>query len=784
MTDEEKKLAKEFVHLHVHSHYSLLDGLGKIPDIVERTKELGMDAIALTDHGSMYGIIELYETAREAGIKPILGVEAYLAPRKMTDKTPRIDNNNRHLTLLAHSLDGYKNLLKITSKAHLEGFYYKPRVDYDFLQEHSDGIICLSGCLNGPVAKAFSQNNPKEAKRQAEILAKIFPERFYLELQHHKDCEEQEVANKGMIELSKEIGLPLVATADMHYILQEDAEVQDVLVCIQTGRLISEKNRMSMMDFDLSMTLPEKMVKNFAHVPEAIANTRKIADMCDVELDIGNAYLPHFDKPEGFDDDYDYLCWLTTKGMIERYGDPKLVENDDFDRKEVLKTIDQKYVERMEYEMGVIKNMGYPSYFIIVWDFVKYARENDILVGPGRGSGAGSIVLFALRITDICPIEYGLLFERFLNPDRISLPDVDLDFADDKRGEVIKYVTEKYGKDRVAQIITFGTLKARVAVRDAGRVMGFSYNDVDVIAKLIDPKEKLAHSIENVKELKERYENDPAIKKLLDMSQRLEGVARHFGMHACGVLISPTPLTDYVPLQEATKGDTQMLSQYSLHPSEAVGLVKMDFLGLANLTIMKNAMRIIRKVYDVEVDLDEIPFDDDKTYKLLSKGLSTGVFQLESSGMKKYLKRLKPVRLEDVIAMAAIYRPGPLNSGMTDEFIDRKNGIKEIKYLHPTMESSLKDTYGVIIYQEQVMQLTKDMAGFTGGQADTMRKAMGKKIAELMKKVGKEFIEGCEKNGISAEIAEKTCDDMEKFAEYGFNKAHSTCYGIISYKTA
>jgi len=783
LEDRIKKLASDFVHLHVHSHYSLLDGVGKISDIIARTKELGMKAIALTDHGSMYGIIEFYEKAKEAGIKPILGVEAYLASRTMKDKTPKIDSDNRHLTMLAMNLTGYKNLMKLTSVAHLEGYYYKPRIDYSFLEENNEGVICLSGCLNGPVAKSIIRNNWKEAVEHAKHLQNIFGDRFYLELQYH-DLDDQRKANEGMIKIARELNIPLVATADMHYILPEDAKVQDVLVCIQTGRLLSDKDRMNLMNFDLSMTSPEKMVEHFIDVPEALENTVKIAERCELELDLNNHYLPQIDKPEGFADDYDYLQWLTVRGMVERYGEAKLVESDDFDPKEVLQTVDKKYVDRMEYELGVIKNMGFPSYFIIVWDFVKYAKDHDILVGPGRGSGAGSIVLYALKITDICPIEYGLLFERFLNPDRISLPDVDLDFADDKRGEVMRYVTEKYGEDRVAQIITFGTMKARVAVRDAGRVMGLSYADVDRIAKLIDAKQKLKWSIENVKELTDLYGSDPAIKELLDMSLKLEGVARHFGMHACGILISPLPLYNYVPLQEATKGDTKMLSQYSLHPSEAAGLVKMDFLGLANLTIMKNAMRIIRKVYDQEIDLDDIDFDDTKTYQMLSKGLSTGVFQLESSGMKKYLKRLKPVRLEDVIAMAAIYRPGPLNSGMTDEFIDRKNGIKKVVFDHPTMETALQDTYGVVIYQEQVMQLSKDMAGFTGGQADTLRKAMGKKIAELMAKMKKDFVEGCEKNQISRQIAEKVFEDMEKFAEYGFNKAHSTCYGIISYKTA
>lgn len=779
-----EELLKNFCHLHVHSHYSLLDGVGKIGDIVARAKEFGMKAIALTDHGTMYGIIEFYEKAKEAGIKPILGLEAYLSPRKMTDKTPRIDSDNRHLTLLAKNLAGYKNLVRITSAGHLQGYYYKPRVDYEFLAEHSEGIVCLSGCLNGPVAKAMVNNNKAGAVEHIGKLKKIFNDDFYLELQWHANSEDQKKANKGLIDLAKEMNVPLVATGDIHYIYPEDNEVQDVLVCIQTGKLLSDKDRLSFLDYDLSMASPEKMLEVFGDVPEALANTGKIADLCNTELELGKYFLPQIDKPEGFKDDFDYLEWLAIKGMIQRYGDPKLVESDDFDREGVLATLDQKYVERMKYELGAIKNMGFPSYFLIVYDFVKYAKNNGILVGPGRGSGAGSIVLYALGITDLCPIKYGLLFERFINPDRISMPDIDLDFADDKRGEVLKYVCEKYGEDRVAQIITFGTMKARVAVRDVGRVMGFSYADVDRIAKMIDPKGKLKQSLESIQELKDIYEKDAGVKRLIDMSMKLEGVARHFGMHACGVVISPGPLTDYVPLQEATKGDTKMLSQYSLHPVEVVGLVKMDFLGLANLTIMKNALRIIRKVYDLEVDLERIPFDDKETYEMLAQGLSTGVFQLESQGMKKYLRKLKPQVLDDVIAMAAMYRPGPLNSGMTDEFIDRKNGLKKIEYFHPSMENALKDTYGVVIYQEQVMQLSKDMAGFTGGQADTLRKAMGKKIAELMAKVGKEFLDGCEKNGISKEIAQKVFDDMAKFAEYGFNKAHSTCYGIISYKTA
>ncbi|MFA4931217.1 MAG: DNA polymerase III subunit alpha [Patescibacteria group bacterium] len=776
--------AADFVHLHVHSHYSLLDGVGKVPDIVRRAKELGMEAVALTDHGTMYGIVEFFEEAKKIGIKPILGLEGYLAPRRMTDKTPRIDSDNRHLTFLAKNIDGYKNLIKITSAGHLQGYYYKPRVDFDFLAEHASGLVCLSGCANGPVAHAFINNNEKGAREYAQRLLDIFGEDFYLELQYHQAMADQEKANRGMKKLAAEMKIPLVATSDLHYIYPEDNAVQDVLVCIQTGRLLSDKDRMSFMEYDLSMTEPARMMEIFADVPEAITNTKKIADKCEVKLDLGNYYLPKVAKPTGFTDDYDYLDWLTIKGMVERYGDIQLVKNEDFDRVKVLSTLDRELVERMKYELGVIKKMGFPSYFVIVWDFVRFARENDIMVGPGRGSGAGSIVLYALKITDLCPIEYGLLFERFMNPDRISLPDIDLDFADDKRGEVLKYVGEKYGEDKVAQIITFGTMKARVAVRDVGRVMGFSYADVDKLAKMIDPKGTLRNSLEQVQELKAVYDSDPAVHKLIDMSMKLEGVARHFGMHACGVVISPTALTDFVPLQEATKGDTKMLSQYSLHPVEAVGLVKMDFLGLANLTIMKNAIRIIRKVYDQEVDLDNIPLDDQKTFDMLSDGLSTGVFQLESQGMKKYLKRLRPRKLEDVIAMAALYRPGPLNSGMTDEFIDRKNGLKEVKYLHPSMENALQDTYGVIIYQEQVMQLSKDMAGFTGGQADTIRKAVGKKIADLMEKMGQEFKAGCLKNGISEEIAAQVMDDMAKFAEYGFNKAHSTCYGVISYRTA
>jgi DNA polymerase III subunit alpha len=755
----------KFTHLHVHSHYSLLDGLAKVPDIVDRVKELGMGSVALTDHGSMYGILEFYKTAKKKDIKPILGCEVYIAPRKMEDKTPKIDGNPFHLVLLAKNKEGYLNLLQLVTLAHLEGYYYKPRVDKETLRKYSGGLIALSACLAGEIPRFLHLGEYEKAKKSLKEYVDIFgPEDFYLEMQDHPALKEQQIANKGLKKLAKEMGIGLVVTNDSHYITLEQREAHEALLCVQTGKFVSDKDRMSMADIDASIRSFDDMYKAFSDVPEAFENTLKIAEKCNVELDLGGMILPHFEVPKGYDSNV-YLKELVQKGVIKKYGE-----------------IRPEIQERMDYEISVIQKMAYSDYFLIVSDYVTWAKNQGIVVGPGRGSAAGSLIAYALDITDLDPLKYGLLFERFLNPDRVSMPDIDMDFADDRRSEVIKYVTEKYGKDKVAQIITFGTMAARNAVRDTGRALGMSYSEVDRVAKLIEPTLPLTESVKVVPELKQIYNSEPEVKKLIDLASNLEGVCRHSSTHAAGVVISKDPLSCYCPLQKATKGDISVNTQYSMGPLEDLGLLKMDFLGLANLTILKNTLRIIRKVYDKEIDLAKISLEDKKTFELLSRGETTGVFQLESAGMKRYIKKLKPNTFEDIVAMVALYRPGPMQ--WIDDFIDRKHGKKKVEYAHPLAENALKNTYGVIVYQEQVMQISKDMAGFTGGEADTLRKAMGKKIADLMKKMRVQFIEGSVKNGVSEKVANSVFDAMEEFAAYAFNKSHAACYALIAYQTA
>ena len=755
----------EFVHLHVHSHYSLLDGLAKIPDIVDRAQELGMQSVALTDHGVMYGMIEFYKTAKKKGIKPILGCEVYVAPRKMEDKTPRIDNSPFHLVLLAKNFEGYQNLLKLVTAAHLEGYYYKPRVDKAILKKHSNGLIALSACLAGEIPRMLNNGDYEKSKKIVKEYTDMFgKENFFLEMQDHPALPEQVSTNKGLKKLSKDLGVGLVVTNDSHYIRASQKDAHEALLCVQTGKLLTDTDRMSMAMIDASMRSFEDLYPTFKDTPEAFENTLKIAEMCNVELDLGGMILPHFEVPKN-ETNNTYLQKLVDRGLKQKYSN-----------------ITPEIEDRVKYEMGVIKKMEYDDYFLIVSDYVSWAKNQGIVVGPGRGSAAGSIVAYALDVTEIDPLKYNLLFERFLNPDRISMPDIDMDFADDRRSEVIQYVTDKYGKDKVAQIATFGTMAARNAVRDTGRVMGVAYSEVDKIAKLIEPQIPLSESVKIVPELREIYSNDPQVKKLIDLASNLEGVCRHSSTHAAGVVISRDPLVNYCPLQKATKGDISVNTQYSMGPIEDLGLLKMDFLGLSNLTIIKNTLRIIRKVYDTEIVLSGIPLDDKNTYALLSKGETTGVFQLESAGMKRYLKKLKPSVFEDVIAMVALYRPGPMQ--FIDDFIDRKHGKKEIVYDHPLTKNALDNTYGVIVYQEQVMQVSKDMAGFTGGQADTLRKAMGKKIAELMKKMRTEFIDGAVGKGVNKKIASKIFVDFEKFSQYGFVKAHASCYALIAYQTA
>lgn len=770
-----KEEKQQFVHLHVHTHYSLLDGMCKIPQLLDRAKEYGMPAIAITDHGTMYGVIEFFKEARKREIKSIIGCEMYVAPRKHTDKTPRIDASPSHLVLLAKNKKGYENLLKLTTIAHLEGYYYKPRIDKELLEKHHEGLVAMSSCMHGEVAHALLAGDKKGAQAAFDFYHKLFGDDYYVEVQYNAGLVEQEKANKLLIEFAKKNNAKLVGTKDVHYVDKEDMEAHDALICVQTGKLMTDENRMKFTS-DESLVPPEEMIEYFNSIgaPEAASNTLEVAEKCtftdtfrlsweDDEVSL----IPDFEIPKEFKTKKSYLESEVAKGLTKRYG-----------------KITKEIKDRAAYELEVIERMRYEDYFLIVTDFVIWAKNQDILVGPGRGSAAGSIVAYALGITDLDPIKFDLLFERFLNPDRISMPDIDMDFPDDRRHEVIEYVVEKYGKKRVAQIITFGTMAARNAVRDTGRVLGMAYAEVDAVAKAIPPKIPLAEAIKETPELAAFYRQGGNYKKLLDLAKRLEGVARHSSTHAAAVVISKEDLICHSPLQRAAKSDISWQTQYEMHAVEDLGLLKMDFLGLKNLTILKNALRIVKKVYKEEVDLYSIPLDDANTYKLMSRGETTGVFQLESSGMKRYIKELKPSTFEDIIAMVALYRPGPLNSGMVDEFIGRKRGKKEITYDHPIMESALKNTYGVIVYQEQVMQLSKDMAGFTGGQADKLRKAMGKKIAALMKIMEKEFIEGCIKNGLGDKLAKKTFDDMEKFAEYGFNKSHAACYALIAYWTA
>jgi DNA polymerase-3 subunit alpha len=759
----------KFIHLHVHSHYSLLDGLGKIDDILDRAKELKMDSIALTDHGVMYGAVEFYKKAKEKGIKPIIGCETYLAANGMENKRSKIDDLRYHLVLLAKNETGYKNLIKLISLAHIKGYYYKPRIDKELLKKHAKGLIATSACMAGEIPQIAKTKNLKKAEKAILEYQKIFgKDNFYLELEYHENSEEQKQINQALIELSKKTGAKLVATCDIHYVNKTDKEVQDVLLCIQQNKKVDDTKRLTMKEFDLYMKSEQEMLEHFKDVPQAVTNTREVAQKCNFELEMGVTKLPYFKIP-GNQDENEYLRKLCEAGVEKRYG----------------KNPAKEVQERLDFELGVIQKMGYSSYFLIVADFVNWAKEKKIVVGPGRGSAAGSIVSYLLNITNIDPIKYELLFERFLNPDRISMPDIDIDFADNRRDEVIDYVSDKYGKDNVAQIITFGTMAARAAIKDAGRALNYPYDLCDKISKEIPAFTKLEDALEKSQELKRMYDSDQTVKKNIDMAKRLEGVARHASTHACGVVITKEPLVEYLPLQQNLqngKKENTLVTQFEGKAVENLGLLKMDFLGLKNLTILQNVIDIIRGKHKKEIDLDSITLDDQKTLKLFEKGETTGVFQFESSGFKRYLKELKPSRFQDLIDMVALYRPGPME--WIPDYILGKHGKRKITYLHPKLKPILEKTYGIIVVQEQVMEIAKKLAGFTAGEADYLRKAMGKKIKKLMDEQRDKFILGCIKNEIKGKTAEKIWDFIKPFAGYGFNWAHSACYAMIGYQTA
>jgi len=755
-----------FVHLHVHTEYSLLDGACRISELVAQAKKHKMPALAITDHGVMYGAIQFYKEAIRQGVKPIIGCEMYVAHQSRFDKSSQRKETPYHLILLVKNNEGYKNLIKLVTLSYLEGFYYKPRIDKEILREHSNGLIALSACLKGEISQCILQKNIKKAKEVALDFLDIFGEdNFYLELQKN-GIPEQEIVNENLIEISQELSIPVVASNDIHYINKEDARAHEILLCIQTATNLSDSKRLKFATDVFYFNSPEEMNKNFAKVPQALENTLRIAEKCNLEIDFRQAQLPEFKVPPEYNINT-YLKELCYKGLNERYS-------------EVTKQLE----ERLEYELSVIKKMEFEPYFLIVWDFVRYAKEEGIMVGPGRGSAAGSLVAYCLNITNIDPIAYGLLFERFLNPERINMPDFDIDFCYERREEVIEYVSKKYGNDKVAQIITFGTMAARAAVRDVGRALGIPYARVDTIAKMIpwEPNITIEKALKMESRLKDLMKNDEDIKKLIETASSLEGLARHASTHAAGIILSRKPLTDYVPLQKTAEGE--ICTQYAMAELEELGLLKMDFLGLRTLTVISNALKIIKHTRGEMVDINKIPLDDKKVYKMLSKGNCAGIFQLESEGMRDLVKRLKPENIEDITALLALYRPGPLGSGMIEDFINRKKGTIEIKYAHPQLESILKETYGVIVYQEQVMKIASELAGFTLGQADILRKAIGKKQKGVMEKQRELFIKGAQKNNIKKNTAVEIFDLIAYFAGYGFNKSHSVSYAFISYQTA
>jgi len=788
----EKLKSSDYVHLHNHTQYSLLDGLTKIPALVDRIKEMGMGSVAVTDHGTMSGAIEFYNAAKDSGIKPIIGMEAYIAARGHQDRDPAKDRQYYHLTMLAMNAKGYQNLMRLSTIANLDGFYYRPRIDRELLEKYNEGLIILSGCMGGEVSDALRQGQYEQAKKTALWYQELFGDRYYIELMDHGHpahptaWQEQKQVNELLLKLAKELDIPAVVTCDAHYLNHEDQEAHEILLCVQTGAFLADENRFTLKDFELHVADPKDIIKRWGHEhPELITNSKKIAERCNLEIELGKILIPKFPTPKG-ETEKSLLEKQVWQGMAWRYGKKSRPHAQKLSMSEAKKTLTKQAIERATYELGIVDSMGFNGYFLIVADFINWGKDNDIVFGPGRGSAAGSILAYAMRITEIDPLQYDLLFERFLNPDRISMPDMDIDIQDTRRDEVINYCVEKYGRDRVANIVTFGSMAARNSVRDVARVLQVPYADADRLAKMIPPPVQGRHTplsthLKQVPELKAENANSPQSHRVFELAMKLEGTIRSHGVHAAGVVIAPDDIVKYAPLELPQKGG--VATQYSMNPVEELGLLKMDFLGLSNLTTIKNALRIVKKVYGQTIDIAQIPMDDKKTFELLQKAETTGVFQLESAGMRRYLKQLKPTEFEDIIAMVALYRPGPMQ--WIDDFIARKNGQRQIEYIHPVMKNALENTYGVIVYQEQVMQISKDLCGFSGGQADTLRKGVAKKIPSVLAKMKKEFIDGAvQHSGADRRSMERFWVQLEDFAAYCFNKVHSACYGLIAYQTA
>src|SRR5687767_13529576 len=770
-------MSAEFVHLHLHTEFSLLDGACRIDELLDEAVKLKMPALAVTEHGNMFSSVVFHDHARDRGLKPILGCEVYVAQGSRFEKSgPQTETN--HLVLLAESNEGYGNLIKLVSAGYTEGFYYRPRIDKDLLAQHAKGLIGLSSCLKGEVASALRTEQARPAMEAAARLRDILgPDNFFLEMQY-QGIEEQTIVNRGIVPLARELNLPLVATNDVHYLRQGDYQPHDILLCIGTGKTVNDAQRLRYTGDQFFLKTGDQMAGVFRDHPEALKNTLLIAERCNVTIPKGQNHLPSFGVPEGMTLDQ-YFEQVAREGWAQRT--PRLLQ---LQAAGSLRHPIENYERRLEYELAMIKKMGYPGYFLIVWDFIRYAREEGIPVGPGRGSAAGSLAAWALRLTDVDPLHYDLIFERFLNPERVSLPDIDVDFCERRRVEVIEYVTQKYGRENVSQIITFGTMKAKAVIRDVGRVMDMPYADVDRIAKQIPPAldMTLEKALAENPVLRDMAKNDPRVHDVLEMGKRLEGVSRNAGVHAAGVVIAPGPISDYAPLFKSNRDE--ITTQWAMKEVERVGLLKMDFLGLSTLTLIQDALAEIKRTDGLDLEIDNIPLDDAKTYQLFVDGQTYGIFQFESSGMREILRRAKPQRLEDLIAMNALYRPGPLKGGMVDDYINRKAGRSQVKYELAALEPILEETFGVIAYQEQVMRMASVLAGFTMGQSDVLRKAMGKKDPKVMAKQREAFMSGALAKGISEKKASKIFELMEFFAGYGFNKSHSTAYAFLAYQTA